>query len=71
MVKLPAMTAREVERVLQRAGFVLARQTGHRIWQRDGFGVPVPVHPGDLPPGTLRNIIKLTGMTVEEFLDLR
>jgi predicted RNA binding protein YcfA (HicA-like mRNA interferase family) len=28
------------------------------------------VHRGDLPPGTLRTIIKQAGLTVEEFLDL-
>ncbi len=71
MVKRPAMTAGDVEGVLRRPGFTLVRQTGHRIWQRDGFIVPVPAHPGDLPSGTLRNIIKLTGMTTEDFLDLR
>lgn len=61
------MSAREVETILHRAGFVLARQSGHRIWERQGRTVPVPGHPGDLPPGTLRNTIELTGMTVEEF----
>lgn len=71
MVKLPAMTAREVERVLQRAGFVLARQTGHRIWQRGGFSVPVLAHRGDLKQGTLRGIITMSGMSVDEFLVYR
>jgi predicted RNA binding protein YcfA (HicA-like mRNA interferase family) len=68
---LPAMTAREVEAILQRAGFVFVRQTGHRIWQKGVLSVPVPAHPGDIPPGTVRNIIKLAGMTIEEFLGYR
>lgn len=30
----------------------------------------VPMHPGDLPHGTLRAILSQTGVTVEEFLEL-
>ena len=65
------MTAREVEAVLQRAGFVLVRQTGHRVWRKGERIVPVPTHPGDIPPGTLRSIIRLSGMTTDEFLSHR
>lgn len=71
MPKLPPMTAREVETVLRRAGFVLDRQRGHRYWRKGAWSVPVPAHPGDIPTGTLRSIIKLSGMTVEEFLGHR
>jgi predicted RNA binding protein YcfA (HicA-like mRNA interferase family) len=71
MPKLPPMTGRDVERILARAGFVLVRQTGHRHWNKGERTVPVPVHPGDIPIGTLRSIIKSTGMTVEEFLSHR
>jgi predicted RNA binding protein YcfA (HicA-like mRNA interferase family) len=62
------MTAREVETILRRAGFVLDRQTDHRIWMKEGHMVPVPMHRGDLKMGTLRSIIKFAGMTVDEFL---
>jgi predicted RNA binding protein YcfA (HicA-like mRNA interferase family) len=71
MPKLPPMKVREVERILSRSGFVLDRQTGHRIWCKGERCVPVPSHPGDVPSGTLRNIITLAGMTVEEFLSYR
>jgi predicted RNA binding protein YcfA (HicA-like mRNA interferase family) len=30
--------------------------------------VTVPIHSGDIKPGTLRSILKQAGMTVEEFL---
>jgi hypothetical protein len=30
----------------------------------------VPMHRGDLPPGTLRAIIGQSGLSVDEFLDL-
>lgn len=71
MVKLPAMKAREVEAILRRAGFVLVRQTNHRIWEKGERSVPVPTHPRDLKMGTLRSIIMFAGMTDEEFLKLR
>jgi predicted RNA binding protein YcfA (HicA-like mRNA interferase family) len=71
MPPLPAMKAKEVERILERAGFVFVRQTGHRIWERGDRSVPVPTHPRDLKMGTLRGIIKLSGMTVDEFLSHR
>ena len=29
--------------------------------------VPIPSHPGDVPKGTLRTIIRELGMSVEEF----
>ena len=65
------MTARQVEAILARAGFVFIRQTDHRIWLRGERIVPVPIYPGDIPTGTLRTIIKLAGMTVDEFLSYR
>jgi predicted RNA binding protein YcfA (HicA-like mRNA interferase family) len=30
----------------------------------------VPVHPGDLPEGTVAAIVKQAGLTPEEFLEL-
>jgi predicted RNA binding protein YcfA (HicA-like mRNA interferase family) len=71
MPKLPPMTAREVEIILERAGFVLVRQSGHRIWGKGDRRVPVPMHRGDLKIGTLRGIIEFAGMTTEEFLGYR
>jgi len=71
MPTFPPMTAREVETVLRRAGFVLSRQTGHRIWTRGNFSVPVPAHRGDLKVGTRRSILKLSGMSLDEFLAFR
>jgi predicted RNA binding protein YcfA (HicA-like mRNA interferase family) len=72
MPKLPSMTVPEVEAILERAGFVFRRQTGHRIWRHpDGRGVSIPPHRGDLKPGTLRSIVEQTEMTEDEFLKLR
>lgn len=71
MPKVPPLRAREIEAILARAGFVLDRQSGHRVWCKGERCAPVPAHPGDVPPGTVRNIITLAGMTVEEFLKHR
>jgi len=68
MTRLPVIPVKEVERVLERAGFALVRQTDHRIWRKGPRTVPVPAHAGDIPSGTLRSIIRLAGMTSEEFL---
>jgi predicted RNA binding protein YcfA (HicA-like mRNA interferase family) len=71
MPKLPALRAREVIRLLEGAGFYEVRQRGsHLQLKRGNLLVTVPVHSGDLNPGTLRSIIRQAGMTVEEFLAL-
>jgi len=71
MPKLPALRAREVIRLLERIGFYEVRQRGsHLQLKRGNLLVTVPVHSGDLNPGTLRSIIRQAGMTVDEFLML-
>ena len=73
-MRLPSMTARDVIKKLKRAGFVFDRQAkgSHEIYYnpKTKRRVTVPNHPGDLPKGTLRAIIKQSGLTVEEFLKL-
>ena len=55
------MTAREVESILERHGFLRISQKGsHRKWRntKTGLQVIVPEHKGkQLPLGTLRNIL--------------
>lgn len=71
MPKLPALKAREVIRLLEDVGFYEVRQRGsHLQLKRGNLLVTIPVHSGDLHPGTLRSIIRQAGMTVEEFLML-
>ena len=60
---------------LGRGGFELVRVSGsHHMLRKTGTPVckvSVPVHGAkDLPPGTVRSIIKQAGLTVEEFLAL-
>lgn len=74
MPKLPVVSGAETVRALERAGFVLRRQTGgHKILRHPvtKVTVPVPIHGGgDLKPGTLRAILREADLTVEEFVQL-
>jgi predicted RNA binding protein YcfA (HicA-like mRNA interferase family) len=69
--ELPILKPKETVAALERAGFLLKRQTGsHAILYKPGTLRPIsiPIHPKDLPRGTLRAIIRQANLTVEEFL---
>jgi predicted RNA binding protein YcfA (HicA-like mRNA interferase family) len=71
--RLPRISAAEAVRVLEKAGFFLARQSGsHRIFKNaEGRRVTVPYHSGkELHPKILKSILRDADLTVEEFLEL-
>ena len=71
--ELPVLKPREVVAALEKAGFEVKRQTGsHVIMYKSGVRRPIsiPQHPGDLPKGTVRAIIREAGLTKEEFMKL-
>lgn len=71
MPKLPALKPKEMVRVLERTGFSQVRQKGsHAQLKKGNLLVTVPMHIGDLNPGTLRSILRQAKLTVEEFLEL-
>ncbi len=71
MSTLPALTAKQVVRALEKAGFSFVRQKGsHRIYVSDATSVTVPYHTGDLRRGTIYKIIKQAGFIPEEFVKL-
>jgi predicted RNA binding protein YcfA (HicA-like mRNA interferase family) len=74
MGRLSGLSADEVIRKLRRAGFVFDRQAkgSHEIWYHPGkkARTTVPHHPGDLPEGTVKAILKQAGLTTEDFLGL-
>ena len=75
MTRLPAVTAGNAVRALERAGFVTVRMTGsHRrmVHSADpARATTVPMHSNAaLKRGTLRNIIKQAGLTVDVFVAL-
>lgn len=65
-------SAREVLAKLLRAGFEEVRQSGsHKVLRHsDGRQTYVAMHPGTLPSGTFRKILKQAGLTEEEFRNL-
>jgi predicted RNA binding protein YcfA (HicA-like mRNA interferase family) len=72
MTKLPRISGRECVRALERAGFSVIRQRGSHIVMRrdDPFAqVVVPDH-REIHTGTLRDIIRDAGLTIDEFIDL-
>jgi predicted RNA binding protein YcfA (HicA-like mRNA interferase family) len=75
MAPLRELTYREVTRRLSKLGFRFYRQGkgSHELWVRDADGrvVPVPHHRGkSIRTGTVRAIIRETGVSVDEFMDL-
>ena len=62
-------SAREVLSALLRAGFVETRQSGsHKVVRHpDGRQTYVAMHPGTIPTGTFRKILKQAGLSEEEF----
>jgi predicted RNA binding protein YcfA (HicA-like mRNA interferase family) len=62
-------SAREVLARLIRAGFVEVRQSGsHKVLRHpDGRQTYVAMHPGTLPTGTFRKILKQAGFSEEQF----
>lgn len=74
MPKPPVLKPREICRILESLGFVLARQRGSHMQYRhaDGRGTTVPNHSGrDVSPVLLRQIVKDIEMTMEDFLSHR
>lgn len=67
--ELPSITAKEIIAVLEKAGFILVRQSGsHKIYKNsDGKRVTVPYHSGKiLHPKVLKSIIKDAEISIKE-----
>lgn len=74
MDKLPAISGKDLVKVLNRIGFVVARTKGShvRLKHQDGRVTTVPIHRGaDLPKGLLRKIIREDiKLIMEEFIKI-
>jgi predicted RNA binding protein YcfA (HicA-like mRNA interferase family) len=70
--RLSGFTYRDTVKKLKAAGFEFDRYAkgSHEIWKntKTKKRTTIPNHPGSLPDGTLRAIIKQSGIEVEEFL---
>jgi predicted RNA binding protein YcfA (HicA-like mRNA interferase family) len=72
MGRLAGFRYKEIVKRLKAHGFLFDRQAAgsHEIWynnQTDRY-TTVPNHPGEMPEGTLRAILKQAGVTQEAFL---
>ena len=74
MTRLPGVSGKAVVRALERAGFVIHRQTSSHVFLRHretGATVIAPVHDSrDLPRGTLQNILRRARLTADELATL-
>lgn len=72
MPRLPSVSGERVVRAFQKAGWTEDRQHGsHVIMVKPGnpASLSVPQH-REVAPGTLRSLIRASGMTVNEFIEL-
>jgi predicted RNA binding protein YcfA (HicA-like mRNA interferase family) len=70
--KLPVISGRQARRAFEHAGWVFDRQrSSHMILTKPNipFNLSIPDH-HQLDRGLLRGLIRDSGMTVEQFLDL-
>ncbi len=72
MGRLAGFKYRQIVARLRELGFAFHRQAAgsHEIWFNSATGcfTTIPNHPGDMPEGTLRAILKQAGVTPEVFL---
>lgn len=74
MSRLPQITPRKLLAALQREGFIIERVKGshHFLRHRDNpeRRTVIALHSGDIPQGTLRDILRQAGISREGFLKL-
>ena len=72
MGRLSGFRYRDIIKILKKFGFEFHRQAAgsHEIWFSPVSNryTTIPNHPGDIPEGTLRAILKQAEIDVEEFL---
>jgi predicted RNA binding protein YcfA (HicA-like mRNA interferase family) len=64
---------RQIIKKLKKLGFEFDRQAvgSHEIWFNPATDkyTTIPNHPGDMPEGTLKAILRQAGISTEQFLD--
>jgi len=72
MGRLGGYRYRDIVTRLKQLGFQFDRQAAgsHEIWFNASSGryTTIPNHPGDMPEGTLRAILKQAGVSPEQFI---
>jgi len=70
MPALPVLSGRKTVRVFEKLGWQVARQRGsHIVMTKEGeiATLSIPDHK-EIAKGTLRSLIRMAGITVDEFL---
>ncbi|MDW7731597.1 MAG: type II toxin-antitoxin system HicA family toxin [Methanolobus sp.] len=74
MTKLPVLSAREIIKALESAGFQVVSQKGSHIKMKkidkDGTSVVIIPNHDEIATGTLKSIIRQSKLTSEEFISL-
>ncbi len=72
MGRLAGFKYRQIVKKLKKLGFAFDRQAAgsHEIWYNPNTDcyTTIPNHPGDMPEGTLRAILKQAGVSPDESL---
>ena len=73
MGRLAGFRYREIIKRLKKLGFVFDRQAAgsHEIWFNPTSNryTTIPNHPGDIPEGTLKAILRQARISTDKFLD--
>lgn len=73
MGRLGGFKYRQIVKKLRKLGFEFDRQAAgsHEIWFNPATEcfTTIPNHPGDMPEGTLKAILRQAGITTEAFLN--
>jgi len=69
MVRLPILSCADAVKAFERAGWSVKRWGNHVIMTRTGsiVSLSIPNH-REIAKGTLRKLIRLAGLTVDEFI---
>lgn len=64
---MKSVKPKQIINLLESKGFKYIRQKGsHKLYRKENFSVTVPYHNKDLKPGTLRSILRQSGLEKEE-----
>lgn len=73
MGRLAGYKYRQIIKNLKKLGFEFDRQAAgsHEIWFNpiSGKYTTIPNHPGDMPEGTLKAILRQSGISADQFLN--
>lgn len=69
-VKLQRVSGYEAIKALSKVGWIVLRQKGSHVrMKKETLFVTIPLH-SELDKGTLKSILRETGLSVQEFIEL-